>query len=82
MGIQFASVVISRHVDEGLVNETGNLNVVGRLDELHALKGSCRDETSTVARLSAPGNFLAFGITNGRVRLGGSPETEIYMSRY
>ena len=40
MGIQFASVVISRHVDEGLVNETGNLNVVGRLDELHALKGS------------------------------------------
>lgn len=65
MGIQLASVVIRSDIDLGLVNETGDLDVVGGLDELHALQGSRGDDTSTVARLCAPGDFLAFGITDG-----------------
>jgi len=65
VGIQLASVVIRGHIDLGLVKETGDLDIIGGLDELHTLQGSSRDETSTVARLCAPGDFLAFRITDG-----------------
>jgi hypothetical protein len=77
VGIQLASVVISRDVYLSLVNETGDLDVVGGLDELYTLKSTGGDETSTVSRLCTPGNFLTFGVTNGGVGLWGCPEAKV-----
>lgn len=75
--VQLASVIISSNVDLGLVNKTGNLDVVGGLDELYALESTGGDETSTVSWLCAPGNFLTFGVTDGGVGLWGSPEAKV-----
>lgn len=79
MRVQLAPVVISSNVDLGLVNKTGNLDVVGGLDELYALESTGGDETSAVSWLCAPGDFLTFGVTDGGVRLWGSPEAEVCM---
>lgn len=73
MGVEFSSIVIGSHVDLGLVNETSKLDVVGCPDDLDTSESPGRNETSPMAGFAAPGNFLAFRVTDGRVGLGRSP---------
>jgi len=77
MRVKLSSVVISSYVDLGLVDKACNLDIVRCPDKLDTLESTGGNETGAVARLAAPGNFLAFSVTDGRVRLGGSPEAEI-----
>ena len=77
VGIEFTSIVIWGQIDLCLVNETGNLDVVERLDHLDTLESTIRNEARSVARLGAPCNLLCFRVTDGRVRLGRYPEAEI-----
>jgi hypothetical protein len=77
VGIKLSSVIVSSHVNLGLINESNDLNVIGCLNELDTSQSTARDQASSVPRLSAPGNFLLLGITDGGVRLGGSPQTEV-----
>jgi len=75
--IEFTSVVIWGQIDLCLVDETGNLDVVGRLDYLDTLESTIGNEARSVAGLGAPCNLLCFRVTDGRVRLGRCPEAEI-----
>lgn len=75
--IKFASVVVWSQIDLCLVDETGNLDVVGRLDHLDTLESTIRNEARSVAGLRAPCNLLCFRVADGRVRLGRRPEAEI-----
>lgn len=75
--VKLSSIVIRGEVNEGLVDETDNLDVVGGLHELNTLKGASGDETTTVTGLGAPGDFLLFRLSNGRRAVGRCPEAEI-----
>ena len=77
MGIKLSSAITGLKVDLGLVDETNDLEVAGSLHELHAGDGASRDDTGTTALLGTPSNLLTLGVTNGRVRLGGRPETPV-----
>ena len=77
VGIKFSSVVISGEVDEGLVNETNDLDVVWGRHKLNTLEGIGRDEASAMTGLSAPGDFLLFRVSDGRGTGRRSPKTEI-----
>jgi hypothetical protein len=63
--VELSSIVIGSQVDQGLVDETCNLDIVWCLDELDTRESTSGNETGAVARLGAPGNFLAFSITDG-----------------
>lgn len=75
--VKLSSVVIRGEVNEGLVDETNNLDIVGGLHELNTLKGTSGDETATVTGLGAPGDLLLFCFSNGRGTVGRCPEAEI-----
>jgi len=77
MRVKLSSEVIRGEVNEGLVDETDNLDVVGGLHELNTLKSARGDETTTVTRLGAPGDFLLFRVSNGCWTGGRCPEAEI-----
>ena len=77
VGVELSSIVVSGEVDEGLVDETNDLDVVRSLHKLNTLKSAGGDETSAVTGLSAPGDFLLFRFSNGSGTFRGSPETEI-----
>lgn len=76
--VQFTSIVVRGQVDLCLVDEPGNLDVVGGLDQLDTLEGTVWNEAGAVAGLCAPCHFLCLGVANGRVWLGRCPETEIW----
>lgn len=78
MRIEFSSVVIGSQVDQSLVDETGPLDILAGDEHLDTSKGTRWDETSTVARLGAPGDFIGLGVTNGGVWLRRSPDTEVW----
>ena len=77
MGVELSSKVIRREVDEGLVDETDNLDVVRGPHELNTLKGISGDEASAVTGLRAPRDFLLFRLTDGGGTGRGRPKTEI-----
>ena len=77
MGVKLSSKVIGGKVDEGLIDETDDLDVVGGLHVLNTPEGTGGDETGPVAGLGAPGDFLVLRLTDGGGTGGGSPETEI-----
>jgi len=77
VGIELSSIVIGGHVNEGLVDETDNLDVVWGLHELNTLEGTSGDEASAVTGLGAPGNILMFRLTDGLGTSGRCPETEV-----
>jgi len=77
MRVELASSIISLDVDEVLVDVAGHLNVVGGLDEGDASDGTSRDNTSTAAGLSAPGNRFTFGVTDEGVGLRRAPEAKV-----
>lgn len=78
MRVEFSSIVISSQVDQNLVDETGPLDIFAGNEHLDTGEGTGRDETSTVARLGAPGYFNGFGVTNSGVWLGRGPDTEVF----
>jgi hypothetical protein len=77
MGVELPSIVIGRDVNEGLVDETDDLDVVWGLHELNTLEGTSGDFTSAVTGLGAPGNFPMFRLTDGLGTIGRCPETEV-----
>ena len=77
VGIELSAGVVRQKVDFGLVEHTGNQEVVWGLYKLDTLEGTSGYETSAVTGLGTPGNFGPFRIANGGARLGGCPETEI-----
>lgn len=77
MRIQFSSTVVRGHIYLVLVDETDDLDVVGRAHELQALDGACGDNASSAAGLGAPCYLLALGVGDERVWLGRSPKTPV-----
>jgi len=62
VGVHLTSRVIGGDVDLVLLDDTGNLDVGGSLDELNTCQGALRDNTGTIVGLGAPGD----GLMNGR----------------
>lgn len=79
MRVEFSSVVVSIHVNLSLVDETSDLNVLGRNEVLNTLEGTVGNEASAVARLCAPCNFLLFSIADGRVGAGRCPQAKVWV---
>lgn len=77
MWIEFTTVVVWSQVDPRLVNETHDLNVIGRLENLYTVEGTVWNEACTVAGFRAPGDFLSLGRTNGRVWFRRRPQAEV-----
>lgn len=73
MRVKLSSIVISSQVEQYLVEETSNLDIVGSLDVLNAPESTGRNEAGAMATLGAPGDFLALGVADRRVRLGRGP---------
>jgi len=69
------------HVYLSLVDETNNLDIVGSFKELETSQGALGDEAGTVARLGAPGNHLAFDVSDSLAGLRRGPQAEIYIRR-
>ena len=78
VGIHLTTVVSRGDVNLRLVDETNDLNVGRGLHELHALQRIGRDEARPTTRLRAPGDRLALGVSNDRVRLRGTPQAEVW----
>lgn len=77
VGIEFSSGIIGSEVNEGLVDVSGDLDVIWRLDELNASECALGNGTSAMGRFCAPGDALSLHVTNQTVRSSGAPETEI-----
>ena len=77
VGVELSSTVIGLEVDLGLVNETNDLEVAGGLHELNTGDGASGNDAGTAALLGAPSDFLTLGVTDGRVGLGGCPNTPV-----
>jgi len=75
--VEFSSKVIGLDVDEGLVNETDDLDVVWGLHKLNTLEGTSGDETRAMTRLGTPGNFLMFRLTDSGGAVWRSPDAEV-----
>jgi len=75
--VEFSSRVRSSNVDEGLVNVSGDLDVVGGLDPGKTGEGTSWDQTGTVAWLGAPSNTFTFDVTDELVGFLGSPQAEV-----
>jgi hypothetical protein len=75
--VEFTSRVISGDVDELLLDEAGDLDVVGGLHELETSDGTLGDDTGTIARLCAPSDTLTLDVTDEGVWFRGTPEAEV-----
>lgn len=80
MGIEFTTVVVWSQVDPRLVDETHDLNVIGRLENLYAVERTVWNKACTVTWFRAPGDFLSLGRTNGRVWFRRCPQAEVWLS--
>jgi len=76
MRIEFTTRIALGDVNLRKVSLTSDLNVIRRLDEMHALQRPIRDRPRSPTRFSAPRDFLPFGIAD-RTNTRRSPETEI-----
>jgi hypothetical protein len=77
MRVQLSSEVIGLEVDEGLVDETDDLEVIGSPHKLNSLEGASGNKTSAMTGLGAPGDFFSFCVTDSGGTGGRSPKTEI-----
>jgi hypothetical protein len=77
VGIEFTTKIVRLDVDQGLIDETNNLDVIRSPHELHTLEGTSGDNTSSEFGVGAPCDFLSLSVSNQRVWLWGSPETEV-----
>lgn len=65
MWVELSTIVVVSDVDQGLVDVTCKLDIVRCLDNLDTRESTGGNETGAVARLAAPGNFLAFSVADG-----------------
>lgn len=77
MRVHLSSSIIRSHVDEGLVDVAGNLDVVGGPHELSAGDSTCRNDTSAMAGLGAPCDGLTLSVADNAVGLRGAPEAPV-----
>jgi len=77
VGVELASGVTCRQAKSGLIYETRELDVSGRLDELNSGESSRGDKASTVAFLGAICYDLGFDVANHAIWCRRTPQTEI-----
>lgn len=77
VGVELSSTIVTRHVDQGLINECNKLQIIRSLEQLYTLKSTFRNQTTTVTLLGAPSDLNTLGVCDVSVRLGGSEDTEI-----
>lgn len=77
VGVKLASGITSRQTKGGLIYETRELNVSGRLDELNSGESSGGDKASTMAFFGAICYDLSFDVANHAVWCRRTPQTEI-----
>jgi len=75
--VQLSSIVIRLEVNEGLIDETDDLDVVWGLHELNTLESASGDKTRAMARFGTPGDCLMFSLTDGGGAIRRGPETEV-----
>lgn len=81
VGIHLASSIFRVKVDVDLIEDSGDLNVGGGLEELDASESTSGHDARSMAGFAAPGNGSSLGVTDSRVGNRGSPHTEIYCGR-
>jgi len=77
MGVHLSSSIISSHVDEGLVDVAGDLNVCRGPHELNTSDGTGGDGSGPMRRVRAPGNGRGFCVTDSGVGDWRTPEAEV-----
>jgi len=77
MRVHLATEIIRIQVDELLVDEPIKDCIIRSLPVLDTREGASRDKPGTIPGFGTPSHHLAFLITNGRIRNGGSPKAEI-----
>lgn len=77
MRVELSSLVSGLHVDLGLINEAGDLNIVGSREELNTLQGTSGNNTSAMALFRAPCNFRCLGVGNQCVGGGRRPQAKV-----
>jgi hypothetical protein len=75
--VEFTTIVTFLDIDKGLLNEADDLDVIGSLHELDACQRARGNQTSSMAGLCAPCDFLAFRVSDSGVRVNGCPKAEI-----
>lgn len=73
MRIHLSAEIVRGDVDQRLVDKADNLSIVGSLDVLYTLESASGNETRSTTRFGAPGNHLAFPVSDGGVGIGRSP---------
>lgn len=81
MGVKFTSFVIGLHIDVLLFEVSSKKDVRRSLEDLDTRKRTTRNDASAMAGFGAPCHCFRFRITNGAVRFGGAPKTEIYRGK-
>lgn len=76
MVVELASLVAGGDVNLGEVTLAGDLDVLGRLDKVHAVEGALRYQAGSVAVLGAVGDHLSLSVTDC-LDNGGSPQAEV-----
>lgn len=66
--IELSSVVVSRDVKQGLVDERCDLQVRRSFNELDTGDSALRDKTGAVSLLGAPRDFLALRVSDAKKR--------------
>jgi hypothetical protein len=69
-------------VDLGKVTNTGDLDIIGCLNEMDSLQGTVGDGASTTTGLGTPSNLFALCITDSAIGVRWSPQAEaaVYVS--
>lgn len=77
MRVHLTSIITSKDVDLGLIDEADDLDVIGSLGVLNTLEGTSGDETSSVTGLGAPSDHDTFDVANFPTHLGGTPQAKV-----
>lgn len=77
MGVKLASGITRLNVEFGEIADSGDLDVIGGLDEVRALDRAVGDDARTVAALNAPGDLNALGLANDRIGLRRREDTPV-----
>lgn len=78
MGIKFTSKVPRIDVNVPLIDKANVLNVVRIIENLKAREGTGRNYPGAMARLGAPGDFLAFSVGDRGIGRRWSENTKVW----
>lgn len=77
VGVELSSLITAGNVDLGEITETLDLNVKRSLDVVDSGESTIWDDTSIVSSLDTPSDFLSLSVTDNRVGVGRTEQTEI-----